>query len=195
MKKTIYIQADKASDNSYNATEIVQLDAERSFWNLEYGDVVKGNYQIWEYPSGKIYTVTTDRELEGKEYEDYYGMPNSDIWLPVLTYKKTDQPLVSAEYHRLKNVLKNEDSWWKRTLKNKNKNSLTYISAVMIITAGFVAAPFTSWLVPVIISASFLMPVFILSFINWLRRKSNPLRKAFGQIDSFIEFIGSYLRF
>jgi len=29
--------------------------------NFEYADVADGKYQVWEYPSGKIYDVRPDR--------------------------------------------------------------------------------------------------------------------------------------
>lgn len=73
-------------------------DWENHLTSIEYGDVVEGQYQIWEYPSGKIYILKADRRLDIK---DYYSVPTSGLWKPVLETIKEDKESVDAAYMRL----------------------------------------------------------------------------------------------
>jgi hypothetical protein len=64
----------------------------------EYGDVAEGEYQIWEYPSGKIFQIKPDREVEDKYY---YSSPDKIIWWPVLHLLELDVERVTEAYRKL----------------------------------------------------------------------------------------------
>ncbi|HSX29731.1 MAG TPA: hypothetical protein VLE73_04190 [Candidatus Saccharimonadales bacterium] len=89
-------------EGEYVPEEIVGAPEDR-FANLEYGDVKEGSYQLWEYPSGKIFNIAPDREL-GKD-EDYYATPYNNkgsVWLPKLVEVGVDQDRVAKAYSGLK---------------------------------------------------------------------------------------------
>ena len=65
---------------------------------LEYGDVVNDEYQIWEYPSGRVYQVQSDRDVQDA---DFYSTPYNDkgtVWQPNLVHIKTDKEQVEKAY-------------------------------------------------------------------------------------------------
>ena len=97
MTKT-YIQADKADNGSYHATEILNGDLDSFLWNLEYGDVAEGQFQIWEYPSGDIFRVVSDRVVG---QADYYATPDDNLWLPELSKVATNKEKVAKAYSGL----------------------------------------------------------------------------------------------
>lgn len=103
-RNKIYIHAERVKDEGsrFRAYEYAQTLSDITE-DYEYGDVRDKEFQIWEYPSGKMYDVVSDRELEGERYKDYYGLPQSSVWLPKLKYTKTDKLLVQQEYERLNN--------------------------------------------------------------------------------------------
>lgn len=103
----MYLLAEKnSSKHTFDPTELLlsQKDLDKQLWSLEYGDIAGGIFQVWEYPSGKIYNVVSDRELKGDKYKDYYGTPDPGIWQPKLVYIRTDKDLVSKEKARFKDV-------------------------------------------------------------------------------------------
>jgi hypothetical protein len=76
-------------------TEIEELD------NLEYRDVEQMEYQIWEWPSGDIYTIASDRRVAE---EDAYSLPygkNGIIWLPTLIKVANNQQKVADAIKKL----------------------------------------------------------------------------------------------
>jgi hypothetical protein len=86
--------------------EYIVDDLDMLFSDLEYGDVFEGNYQIWEYPSGKINKIESDRKVDDK---NYYSTPYTDkgtIWLPKLSLIRTDKDKVADAYDKLKNTPK-----------------------------------------------------------------------------------------
>lgn len=66
---------------------------------LEYCDLQQENYEVWEYPSGKIYSIQADRDL-GEQSKPL--MPGEDSWLPIFKIKETDIELVSRLYEAIK---------------------------------------------------------------------------------------------
>src|SRR3954467_9325797 len=94
MSTKYFIQADKQTNGNYSPTEISQ-DLDRLLYNYEYGDVVKQEYQIWEYPSGKISHVVSDRKVDD---DNYYAGPSEKIWLPKLDQFKVDVEKVAEAY-------------------------------------------------------------------------------------------------
>jgi hypothetical protein len=93
------ISADKINrtvsciDGTYYAEKIIE-DIERFYDGLEYGDVSKGEYQIWEYPSGRIFRIDPDREVDEKNYYSVRYTTKGTIWLPKLRLVKTDKQRV-----------------------------------------------------------------------------------------------------
>lgn len=90
----------KSKNGSYYAEEIVN-DLEDFYSGLEYGDVTKGEYQLWEYPSGKIFRIEPDREVAEK---DHYSTPysgNKTVWEPKLVLLDTEQKRVKEIYEKL----------------------------------------------------------------------------------------------
>jgi hypothetical protein len=94
----IYLFADRDVDGSYTATEIIKGSLEDALWKLEYGDVVEGKFQIWEYPVGKTFQVESDRVLVGT---DYYATPNKSVWLPKIKEIGSNKEKVAAGHDRL----------------------------------------------------------------------------------------------
>lgn len=76
----------------------VEQSLDDMFNSLEYGDVYEGDYQVWEYPSGKVYEITPDRNVADKYY---YSPPSDDLWEPVLTEIGVDKQRVAEAYKKL----------------------------------------------------------------------------------------------
>ena len=99
--KEIKLFACKNDDGSYSAEHIMKDGTQDDLSGLEYGDVAENEYQIWEYPSGKMYDIKSDRPVAS---DNYYAGPYSTrgiVWLPILVYVKTDPEYVNKEYFRL----------------------------------------------------------------------------------------------
>lgn len=88
--------------------ETIIDDLESRLSGLEYGDVYEGEYQIWEYPSGKIFNIEPDRKVDDKYY--YYVPYNTSgtIWLPKLTLLKTDKERVQEAYKQFSSIPKKQ---------------------------------------------------------------------------------------
>ena len=87
-------------ENAFKPEHIVE-DLHNELANLEYGDVADGDYQVWEYPSGKIFQITSDREVDD---DNFYSTPYTSkgtIWEPQLTEIFTDQAKVHEAYRKL----------------------------------------------------------------------------------------------
>lgn len=81
---------------------------------LKYWASQEENYQVWEYPSGKIYSIKADKNLDEK-YASL--MPGENSWLPVFDLIKTDQEMVSNLYNEIKansSILKRVSIRWLR---------------------------------------------------------------------------------
>jgi len=99
-KDVIYIFAAKDNAGEFYGEHVV-TDLDKQLDNLEYKDVHAGEYQIWKYPVGEIYNVTSDREVSS---EDEYSVPNTNrgvIWKPLLEQVGLDPDFVSNEYQKL----------------------------------------------------------------------------------------------
>jgi hypothetical protein len=84
-------------DGEYCPEGIVNLD---SLDNLEYIDVKNNEYQLWHWPSGDIYSVDPDREVESKdEYATPYGSKGI-IWLPKFTKIATDKEKIDTSLQK-----------------------------------------------------------------------------------------------
>jgi hypothetical protein len=92
-KKLLF--ASKRRDGSFKAEEIV-TDLDRLFSTLEYGDVYEGECQIWEYPSGKIFSLVVDKEMPEQEY---YSTPGE--WHPKLLEITVNRELVARSHQEL----------------------------------------------------------------------------------------------
>lgn len=99
MKKK-YLFADKTKNNSYLASEIF-TELNNKLWDLEYGDVIAGQYQIWEYPSGKVFDIESDRN---NLRSDDYSTPDPEHWLPRLKLVAVDKGLVNSSYEHLASI-------------------------------------------------------------------------------------------
>lgn len=90
------------SGNGYVA-ESVDINWEETLSSLEYQDVKDGEYQLWEYPSGKIFSIVPDRELD--EDQNQYSTPyttKGTIWLPILVEADRNKEKVAAAYQAFK---------------------------------------------------------------------------------------------
>ena len=68
--------------------------------NLEYADMKDGEYQLWHWPSGDIYDVVPDREVEArKEYSVPYDNTGV-VWIPVLEKKGNNLDAVKDAVNR-----------------------------------------------------------------------------------------------
>lgn len=84
--------------------EHIIADLEDDLDGLEYGDVAESRYQVWEYPSGKIFAVKSDRVID-RDSSDYYSSPYTSqgtMWLPELVEIRTDKKMVEEAYKRFK---------------------------------------------------------------------------------------------
>jgi hypothetical protein len=95
--KKMYIFADRVQDGEYYGSEL-DSSLDTVLDGLEYGDVATKQFQVWEYPSGKIYDIVPDRYALS---EDNYSVSDPDVWLPKLEYRRTDEELIFREYKRL----------------------------------------------------------------------------------------------
>lgn len=94
---TLYIIADKRSNEQFAPDEISK-NLEDLYSTLEYGDVLEGECQIWEYPSGKIFDMRPDREVPKSKY---YSTPAENSWMPELTLVSTDTQKVEEARKKL----------------------------------------------------------------------------------------------
>lgn len=101
-KQKYYMLAERASGEQYWPDGVDQT-LEAIYDSLEYGDVYEGYYQIWEYPSGKIYKIEPDRTVEDK---DYYTPPSIELWKPMLTEIGEDKKKVTKAYEKLSKLQK-----------------------------------------------------------------------------------------
>lgn len=87
--------------NTYGPTDLSE-SLEKLTEGLEYQDVVDGTYQIWQYPSGKVYSLATDRKLDksANQYSTPYTSKGT-VWLPRLDEIDIDTEKVSAAYEAL----------------------------------------------------------------------------------------------
>ena len=99
MNKKILLFSYKYKDE-YHPEHIIQ-DLESEFDRLEYGDVLEGEFQVWEYPSGKIYKIEPDRKVPD---DKYYSSRSSSLWSPKLTEIEVDKRKVSEAYEQLSNL-------------------------------------------------------------------------------------------
>lgn len=88
--------------------ETIIDDLESRLSGLEYGDVYEGEYQIWEYPSGKIFKIVPDRKVDDKDYCSVPYTTKGTLWLPKLTLLKTNKDKVEEAYKRLSNPPKKQ---------------------------------------------------------------------------------------
>jgi len=99
-QKRIWIFAYRYN-GEYTPEEIVD-NPEDQYAGLEYDDVKKGEYQLWEYPSGKIFNIDPDRQLTSGQNQ--YSTPYSSsgtVWLPKLVETGLDKEKVSKAYRHL----------------------------------------------------------------------------------------------
>ena len=99
----IKIFASKDKEGVYRPEEIIS-DWEHFHSGFEYGDVKESEYQVWEYPSGKIFDIIPDREVNDEK--EYYTTPyttEGTMWLPKLEEAGIDTKKVTAAYIHLKN--------------------------------------------------------------------------------------------
>lgn len=101
MNKT-YILATKGHDNVFYPSDIGR-DLSSYAENLEYADVAVGNYQLWEYPSGRLFLIVPDRKVDEK---DQYATPfnrRGAVWLPQLNELGIDEAKVSDAFAKFQN--------------------------------------------------------------------------------------------
>lgn len=72
---------------------------EESTKTLKYWAVQQVNYGIWEYPSGKVYSIKADRKLDVR---DSSSIPSENSWLPIYEIIKTDPEIVSKLFKEIK---------------------------------------------------------------------------------------------
>lgn len=91
-------------ENEYVPERLID-DWDEEVDGFEYADVVRGEYQVWEYPSGKIYDVVPDRQLGDNEHQ--YSTPFTSkgiVWLPILKEAGIDTGKVSEAYAQLTEI-------------------------------------------------------------------------------------------
>lgn len=95
-----YILATKDKNGMYRPEEIIG-DLNDYLSGVEYGDAKEGEIQLWEYPSGKIFIVQPDRNIEGT---DYYATPYRNgemVWRPELILAKENKEMVIEAFEKL----------------------------------------------------------------------------------------------
>ncbi|HSX43439.1 MAG TPA: hypothetical protein VLF59_05125 [Candidatus Saccharimonadales bacterium] len=81
--------------DDYYAPETVYDTQEQAFANLEYEDVKRETYQLWEYPHGGIFLISPDREVaKSKEW----SLASSGEWAPKLVPVGIDVLKVTEAY-------------------------------------------------------------------------------------------------
>lgn len=86
-------------EGDFHPEDIIS-DLGEALANLEYGDVANGEFEIWEYPSGKIFKVEPDRRVESNLH---WSSPAKDQWMPRLVQISKDVEKVAKAYERLSN--------------------------------------------------------------------------------------------
>ncbi len=102
--KIVFMLAERVSAEEYWPDEFDET-LENIYNSLEYGDVFEDQYQIWEYPSGKIYKIEPDRKVADKYY---YTPPHVDLWEPTLIQIGIDKQRVEEAYESLTKRLKKQ---------------------------------------------------------------------------------------
>ena len=92
-------------EEKFHPESIIE-DLESRLYGLEYRDVFEGEYQIWEYPSGKIFNIEPDRKVDDKDYTSVPYTSKGIIWLPKLTLVETDRKKVTVAYEKLSKLPK-----------------------------------------------------------------------------------------
>ncbi len=116
-KVLIFASADKNHDGFYPEEIIENLN--KFYDGLEYGDVAEGEYQIWEYPSGKIFDIKSDREVSKDEYYTTPYTTKGTMWLPKLVEVEEDKEKVREVYDRLNQSSQDNESGLLRRLFRK----------------------------------------------------------------------------
>ncbi len=96
----LYLHAEKQDGGHYVASQIIE-NLDEWTGNYEYGDVREDEYQVWEYPSGKIYSVVSDREVDKKQYYATPFSTHGTVWLPQLKLLGVDVDKVRSAYQKL----------------------------------------------------------------------------------------------
>lgn len=99
---TMYILAARVADGTFKPQEIAQTK-EGLCSSLEYGDVREHEYQLWEYPSGRMMWIESDRKVDEKHY---YATPygkDQEVWLPILKDIGVNEAGVRKAYEQLTN--------------------------------------------------------------------------------------------
>ncbi len=89
----VYILTEKGSTQEYCPVEI-STDSNVLLEGLEYGDISEDTFQLWEYPSGKIFSVGTDRKVAESLYYSTSKTKNGVNWLPTLSLLYEDEAKV-----------------------------------------------------------------------------------------------------
>jgi hypothetical protein len=85
-------------NGEYVAERLIK-NQERDFDRLEYGDVKENKFQIWEYPSGKIFLIASDRKIPE---EKYYSHRDKNVWQPTLVHIATNKKMVEKAFLKLR---------------------------------------------------------------------------------------------
>jgi hypothetical protein len=96
----MYILAERVADGTFKPQEVAQTQ-EDLYSSLEYGDVREHEYQLWEYPSGRMMWIEPDRKVDERHY---YATPygkDREIWLPILKDIGINEAGVSEAYEQL----------------------------------------------------------------------------------------------
>lgn len=89
-----YLHADEYVPENLYASQ------DEAMQGLEYADVANNSYQLWHYPSGDIFSVRSDRELDAQNYQTSHSREGV-AWLPILVKIGNDVEKVTKAYQTL----------------------------------------------------------------------------------------------
>lgn len=94
----VYLVADRNKHDRYNATEILNGEdkLQKFLRGLEYIDVINKECQIWEYPSGNVYIISTSKKRDNEDDDYYMNQPKE--WEPKLVLTTNDAEMVKNGY-------------------------------------------------------------------------------------------------
>ena len=79
--------------------ESLFLSLEDSVSSLKYWALNEEQYQVWEYPSGKIFELAANKQLDDKDDSSF---PSPETWQPVFKPVEEDKSRVIELYEAIK---------------------------------------------------------------------------------------------
>ena len=100
-----YLLASRKKDEF--TVDDVSVDLEQLCQSVEYSDAANGEYQVWTYPEGKIYSISPDRKVPPSALFSTPYNESGTLWLPKLQHLSDAPEMIKAAYESFNGEPKN----------------------------------------------------------------------------------------